>query len=228
MASSKLFNEPAKFRTIGKRSFGDEENCDENKPRIPFSRARLFKEKGGWWSSIVNFEERKFGRWWRIMVEHSNVSFRKKEKEETIRQRELKFLEGCKQDLTICGGCGRWTGANVARVSSAIPSLSLSFSLLHTVPQFSVCFTLTKNNGICFRGCCRISAWKSTPFYHVSMCARARTYCILAVYTSRENYNVVRGGRIGVAGQIAGKVWAWKKQKGKIYFRSNVDEYKRR
>lgn len=36
---AKLFNEPAKFRTIvgSAENFGDEENCGENKPRIRFS-----------------------------------------------------------------------------------------------------------------------------------------------------------------------------------------------
>lgn len=134
-----------------------------------------------------------------LLSSASSLKKRKKKRERRVGRKrgndssgKIRISESCKQDLTICGGCGRWTGANVARVSS--PSLSLSPSpsfSLYTVPQFSVCFTLTKNNGICFRGCCRISAWKSIPPpFTTCRCARVHIAAVQCMQ-SRENYNVV-------------------------------------
>lgn len=45
---------------------------------------------------------------------------------------------------------------------------------------------------------------ENLPPFTTCRCARAHVH--IASLQSRENYNVVRGGRIGVAGQIAGKV----------------------
>ena len=99
---------------------------------------------------------------------------------------------------------------------------------LYTVPQFSVCFTLTKNNGICFRGCCRISAWKSTllPFT-TCRCARARTYIlqpcsICSLVKIITSSGVEQESRNKLPGKFEGGKKKWEKKERYIF---DLDKY---
>lgn len=101
----KLFNEPAKFRHVDaivtwKGEWEEYTFLDS-----------LFEEKIVIWRKII--DERL-----RVLLEEEKG--REERQEENDSSEKIRISESCKQDLTICAGCGRWTGANVARVSSLL------------------------------------------------------------------------------------------------------------
>lgn len=83
--------------------------------------------KGEWeeYTFLDSLFEEKIVIWRKINDERLRVLL-EEEKEREERQEEndssekIRISESCKQDLTICAGRGRWTGANVARVSSLL------------------------------------------------------------------------------------------------------------